>query len=252
MGVSEALDKAEELRKDIGTKISVFTSSVDQMVRLEDIEYKFSPKDKREYLSECLDIYKVRLQERWQEVLPLLLPGSIVFEDDFSVDLSKWDVANSTGEWMIEDEELHGRATASVWQWLFTHPDYGTTADFILESKVKRFGGIHYMIAFRVQDSANYYAYRFYPATNQCILYRCQGGTFRTLAYTPPGIGLAVTETRTLKVVCEGVKITCYYDDEMVLMARDWTYSEGRCGYIIHTTTSHFHFDDFWWWNLGG
>jgi len=150
----------------------------------------------------------------------------------------------NTAIWKNEAGELSGNTPSAEQSFIMT----GSVTDWLdysLESKVKivsnpGIGGL----VFRAADSRNFYLLqiRSNGISHTLELYKCQGGSYTSMATADPSITVGAWYQYRIEAVGSTIKI--YQDDALQMTVVDQSFNKGMIGANV-TSYSHVHFDDF-------
>jgi hypothetical protein len=180
---------------------------------------------------------------------PVESPPELVFNDDFSGDLSQW--TNVSGTWAIESSELDGE-TSGIEGWIYANTDPLSrpfTVEFNVTFLVTPSNGKHggMMIA---HDESNRWAtsgyeidWRDEDVAYRIIKFDC-GAVRRVNPFTQP-TKINQGQEYHWKVVFGTSTITLYVDGVLIGSITDTTYTSGfHAGLWLFSNGQHAHFDD--------
>lgn len=150
----------------------------------------------------------------------------------------------NTAIWKNEAGELSGN-TPSAEQSFIMAGSVTNWLDYSLEAKVKivsspGIGGL----VFRAADNRNFYLLqiRSNGISHTLELYKCQGGSYTSLATADPSIAVGTWHQYRIEAVGSTIKV--YQDDVLQMAVADLSFINGMIGANV-TSYSHVHFDDF-------
>ena len=159
--------------------------------------------------------------------------GPSLAEDFADGDASGWSM--TSGTWSVvggELEQADNVGDAMAW---WNDSTAQSWTDYTLSADVATLDNDGIGLAFRVQDSLNYYAFLMAKESGIYRLDKIQNGTATTLKQLSGGF--TTGQTYTLEVHVEGNSITVLRDGSPILTHTDATFSQGSVGLYSHYCT---------------